>query len=196
MDQHDLDTIEQGTTYPQAAEKRRKSVKEISAIFSGNSRVESKDHHERRMRILQKVYSLTKYSADKRNNIKLTSPMRKQMMNELVSEEEIVTEDIAKGLLNELGVTAEQVGAEQWKEWEEAILVVSSPIRSQKREEISIPPDLDPVYLDLSTGDTHSPLNRNSLPHSKPLEVHLTSSNDSPRKHKRCIHFQSCCGTS
>lgn len=118
---------------------RRKSVKELSALFAGKSTVETQSDFERKMRVYNKIWSLTRYASDKKAILKLNSPMKRKLMEDWSSAvlEEDQLSDIspadARSFLADHGVLRHTVGEDQWKEWEEAIIVATSPVRIDRK---------------------------------------------------------------
>jgi hypothetical protein len=158
---------------------RRKSVKELSAVYSGTSTGETQTNFERRMRVYEKVWSLTRYASDKKAILKLNSPMKRKLMenwSSAVMEEEKHTEisaENARIFLADHGVVPDVVGNEQWSEWEEAITIATSPVRDENNVN-ALHFEVEPCRLELEENKT-KPIYP-SDPHSNNVSMKRQSS--------------------
>lgn len=105
----------------------RNSVKEISAKFTGSSKIETKEAYEQRMR-KARIPTLSRYGSNKEELKKVASPIKIKMMKEWRQTESsnVISVEAAKTFLADCGVTVDNVDQSNWTEWMEAVDIATS----------------------------------------------------------------------
>lgn len=129
------------------------SVREISARFTGSSKVESIAQYEQRRKVYQKILLSSNYA--KTGFKKIASPMKQKMMRRwtaVIQSENLgvaLDAESAKEFLAQHGVTSENVDERDWNEWLEAIdFATSNPSTDISASFYSKTENEEPVNLD------------------------------------------------
>ena len=110
------------------AKRKLGSVKDISSRFTGNSKVETMEAYERRVRGYKNLKTINYFRSQKTGLKSLSKNNKLRIMNEwknLHVDEKMgnITSDAAKEFLSQYDLTNENLSNEQWDEWLDAIEV-------------------------------------------------------------------------